>query len=112
MNDVVTEHPDTGNQVTGISIPGWEKILALASKCYNIFNLGYLGVDIVLDKERGPLLLEVNARPGLNIQIANQAGLLPRLNLVKEHHESLVETTDRIQFSIDHFKTHSASVSA
>ena len=109
MNDVVTEHPDTGNQVTGISIPGWEKLLELASKCYNIFNLGYLGVDIVLDKERGPLLLEVNARPGLNIQIANQAGLIPRLDLIKEHHETLVETHDRVQFAIEHFKTHSSS---
>lgn len=103
MNDVVTEHPDTGNQVTGISIPDWEKLLELASKCYNIFNLGYLGVDIVLDKEKGPLLLEVNARPGLNIQIANRAGLLPRLNLVKAHHESLIETKDRIDFALNNF---------
>ncbi len=110
MNDVVTEHPDTGNQVTGIAIPDWENLLTLASKCYNIFNLGYLGVDIVLDKERGPLLLEVNARPGLNIQIANQAGLLPRLNLINEHHETLVETTDRVQFAIEHFNTDSPTM--
>ena len=73
LNDVVMEHPDTGNKVTGISIPDWRNLLHLASKCYDIFNLGYLGVDIVLDKEKGPLLLEVNARPGLNIQIANRA---------------------------------------
>jgi glutathione synthase/RimK-type ligase-like ATP-grasp enzyme len=45
-------------------------------------NLGYIGVDMVIDQERGPLLLELNARPGLQIQIANQAGLLGRLDLI------------------------------
>ena len=40
---------------------------------------------MVLDKEEGPMVLELNARPGLAIQIANGAGLLPRL----QHIESL-----------------------
>jgi hypothetical protein len=44
--------------------------------------LGYLGVDIVLDRDQGPMLLELNARPGLNIQIANRCGLRSRLALV------------------------------
>lgn len=48
-------------------------------------GLGYVGADIVLDASRGPLLLELNARPGLSIQIANQRGLLPRLRVVEEH---------------------------
>jgi len=42
-------------------------------------GLGYLGVDIVLDRTKGPLILELNARPGLNIQIANKIGLKSRL---------------------------------
>jgi D-alanine-D-alanine ligase-like ATP-grasp enzyme len=42
-------------------------------------GLGYLGADIVLDKQQGPMLLELNARPGLAIQVANQAGLQHRL---------------------------------
>jgi D-alanine-D-alanine ligase-like ATP-grasp enzyme len=45
-------------------------------------GLGYLGVDVVLDRIRGPLLLEANARPGLAIQIANHAGLGARLAAV------------------------------
>ena len=39
-------------------------------------QLGYVGVDIVLDANYGPMVLEANARPGLNIQIANNQGLL------------------------------------
>jgi predicted ATP-grasp superfamily ATP-dependent carboligase len=46
-------------------------------------GLGYLGVDIVLDPQRGPLLLEANARPGLAIQHANAAGLLRRLREIE-----------------------------
>ena len=38
-------------------------------------GLGYVGVDVVVDRRHGPLLLEANARPGLAIQIANGAGL-------------------------------------
>ena len=46
------------------------------------FKLGYIGVDFVVDPILGPLILELNARPGLNIQLANREGLLPRLNLI------------------------------
>ena len=45
-------------------------------------GLGYIGVDIVMDVERGPMLLEANARPGLAIQIANGRGLVPRLEAI------------------------------
>ena len=44
-------------------------------RCYEAVGLGYLGVDIVLDRDLGPLILELNARPGLNIQLANRKGL-------------------------------------
>jgi hypothetical protein len=45
-------------------------------------GLGYLGVDLVIDREQGPLLLELNARPGLAIQMANRSGLLGRLERI------------------------------
>jgi alpha-L-glutamate ligase-like protein len=79
----VVEHPDTGSSVVGLNIPHWEDMLEIASRCYEITGLGYLGVDLVLDAELGPLILEMNARPGLNIQIANGTGLLPRLNYLE-----------------------------
>jgi glutathione synthase/RimK-type ligase-like ATP-grasp enzyme len=86
-NCVVAEHPDTGHRVRGIQIPHWEKLLQLAAGCYELTGMGYLGVDLVIDAVKGPLILELNARPGLNIQLANQCGLLPRLQKVKTAHQ-------------------------
>ena len=83
-NETVDEHPDTDGPLTGIQIPGWRDLLELAARCYDITGLGYLGVDVVLDKESGPMILELNARPGLNIQIANRRGLRERLQRVGE----------------------------
>ena len=102
-NDIIDEHPDTGNRVAGIKIPGWEKLLRLASRCYQLTGLGYQGVDIVLDKDKGPLILELNARPGLNIQIANLSGLLPRLNLVKQNHGVLNSVEECVAFAQEYF---------
>ncbi|TGN06934.1 alpha-L-glutamate ligase-like protein [Leptospira ilyithenensis] len=79
---IIFSHPDTGFHLEGKTIPHWEEILVLASSCFEISGLNYLGVDIVLDERRGPLLLEMNARPGLGIQIANQKGLLGALRWV------------------------------
>ncbi|HQH26707.1 MAG TPA: alpha-L-glutamate ligase-like protein, partial [Oligoflexia bacterium] len=78
-NRAVIHHPDTGNPIRGLPIPEWPSLLELAGRCYELTGIIYQGVDIVLDQKLGPLLLEINARPGLNIQIANNAGLLPRL---------------------------------
>lgn len=81
-NDVVDEHPDTAAPIAGLFIPHWDFILQSAATGYEVTGLGYLGVDMVIDRERGPLILEMNARPGLNIQIANHAGLVHRLNRI------------------------------
>ena len=77
-------HPDTGESTENIQIPHWDAILRLAISCADTVGLGYLGVDIVLDKTRGPLMLELNARPGLNVQLANGIGLCHRLAKVAE----------------------------
>jgi alpha-L-glutamate ligase-like protein len=104
-NTIISEHPDTGNPVTGVKIPNWEKLLNIAAQCNELTGLGYIGVDLVLDKDKGPLILEMNARPGLNIQIANRAGLLTRLRLVERHQRDLPNIEDRIAFSRQHFST-------
>lgn len=85
----IEKHPDTGRILTELEIPGWEEILVLASRAYEVSGLGYLGVDVVLDRRYGPLLLELNARPGLAIQMANQAGLEPRLSWVVEQEKEM-----------------------
>lgn len=79
---VVTEHPDTGREIAGLEVPCWDEVLQLATVSADLVQLGYLGVDIVLDPEQGPMILELNARPGLSIQLANGIGLLPRLRRV------------------------------
>ena len=102
-NSIIAEHPDTGNPVTGVKIPKWDTLLAIAARCYELTGLGYIGVDLVLDKDKGPLILELNARPGLSIQIANRTGLLPRLKLVEQHHEELKNSEARVAFSKQSF---------
>jgi len=83
-NDVVDEHPDTGALVSGLLIPRWDFILQSAARGYEVTNLGYLGVDMVIDRDLGPLILEMNARPGLSIQIANCTGLAGRIGRIDE----------------------------
>jgi len=76
--------PGTKRKINGLKIPQWDKILTLAVKAQGaVPSLGYFGVDIVLDKERGPMILELNARPGLEIQNANLAPLKKRLERVE-----------------------------
>jgi len=69
------DHPDTGTPLVGALIPCWDAILGAASRCSAATGLRYLGADIVVDAERGPLILEVNARPGLQIQNVTGTGL-------------------------------------
>ena len=81
-NKIIDLHPDTGSPIGGLKIPFWEDILEISSKLYDVFKLGYMGADFVIDHILGPLILELNARPGLTIQIANREGLLPRLQRI------------------------------
>ena len=87
-NMVVEEHPDTGALVADLQIPQWDFILESSARGYDVTGLGYLGVDMVIDNDRGPLILEMNARPGLNIQIANCAGLSNRVRRIDEIYDS------------------------
>jgi len=75
----IDSHPDTGERIAEIQIPYWDDILAMTARCQDLVGLGFLGVDVVIDQDKGPLMLEMNARPGLSIQLANKKGLLPRL---------------------------------
>ncbi len=67
----------------GVQIPKWKDILKIAIKCQEVTGLGYLGADIALDRYKGPVVFELNARSGLAIQIANLSGLRSRLERVK-----------------------------
>ncbi|MCG6118397.1 MAG: alpha-L-glutamate ligase-like protein [Aquimonas sp.] len=104
----VREHPDTEHSIVGLQIPHWDALLDMASRCYEVSQLGYIGVDFVLDRDRGPLILELNARPGLAIQIANGNGLLPRLRRIealKADGALSSNPAERAAFARQHFAT-------
>lgn len=89
LNNKISKHPDTTQPVAGVQLPYWQQFMELAASCHELCGLGYIGVDMVLDQEKGPLILELNARPGLNIQIANNAGLTPRAHQIEAHVKQL-----------------------
>jgi alpha-L-glutamate ligase-like protein len=103
-NSVVTQHPDTLANVSGVKIPHFDRMLEIAAGCNAMTGLGYVGVDLVLDRTKGPLMLELNARPGLNIQIANRAGLGARLEAVDRVEAGMLPAVERIAFAKEHFK--------
>jgi len=99
----IDTHNDTGARLDGIAIPGWKKMLEIGARFEEIIGLGYIGVDLVIDDELGPMLLEVNARPGLAIQVANRAGLKPRLEKVEAHLPGLKDIDAKVAFSMECF---------
>ncbi|HIP44498.1 MAG TPA: hypothetical protein EYG93_04080 [Sulfurospirillum arcachonense] len=103
-DEPVTIHPDTKFDFSELQIPRWDELLPLAASCYDITDMGYLGVDIVLDKDLGPLILELNARPGLAIQIANGIGEVPRFDLIDKQPMDL-SVQERVKFSVENFST-------
>ncbi len=76
--------PESKRKLSGIIIPHWNHILEMAARCTAIPGLGYMGVDIVLHPDRGPMILEINSQPGLQIQLANGSGLKKRLERVED----------------------------
>ncbi len=82
FNKIIDEMPN-GADPSGLVIPRWDEMLLIASRIQYITNIGYLAVDLTLDAEQGPVLLEVNARAGLMVQVANLAPLRSRLERVQ-----------------------------
>lgn len=92
----VERHPDTDARVVDFVIPGFEQVLQIGVRAAQAVDLGYLGVDLVVDERRGPVLLELNARPGLSIQIANGAGLVSRLERIDRVYRRGADEQERI----------------
>lgn len=110
LNDeLVDEHPDTGALVAGLQIPHWDFILESSAKGCDVTELGYLGVDMVIDRNRGPLVLEMNARPGLNIQIANGVGLTNRIARIEEIYNVSATPAERATIARSEFKMNGES---
>lgn len=100
-NKPVTIHPDTGANLMDLKVPFWREHLLIGALAYDMTGLGYLGADIVLDKNRGPMMLEINARPGLAIQIANGRGLKTRLKEIDETYPSGLTAEERVDYVLN-----------
>jgi alpha-L-glutamate ligase-like protein len=79
LGRAVERHPESGARLLGLELPAWPAVLDVARRAAAAVPLGYLGVDVVVDREARPLVLEINARPGLEIQNVNGRGLGPAL---------------------------------
>jgi alpha-L-glutamate ligase-like protein len=105
-NRPLTLHPDTGLPLDTLQIPHWHELMCLAASCYEITGLGYLGADIVIDRNRGPLIMELNARPGLSIQIANNTGLSPRIRRIAREARAVTRNVEeRVAYSMREFSS-------
>lgn len=100
---LVSVHPDTGARFSELKVPHWNRVVELAASCNELTGLGYIGADIVLDKNTGPMLLELNARPGLSIQVANQSGLLHRMVIAREIVADTNDPDERIARAMESF---------
>lgn len=101
----IQTHPDTERSIVELEIPRWPELLEMAARCYELSGLGYVGVDFVLDRVHGPMILELNARPGLSIQIANGQGLKHRLARIERLAEHSRDPAERVAFAQAHFPT-------
>ncbi|MGP4844999.1 alpha-L-glutamate ligase-like protein [Marinobacter sp. 1Y8] len=102
-NRPVTVHPDTNLSLKHIRVQDWHTMLLMASRCYEATGLGYMGADLVLDETKGPILLELNARPGLAIQMANGKGLLPRLRHIEGIKRPHLTPESRVEYAMSRF---------
>lgn len=111
-NKPIEHHPDTGKSFASLVIPHWQQILNLSASCYEMTSLGYIGCDIVIDKTDGPVILELNARPGLTIQMANGSGLVPRLENINALDPLILELppAQRVEYVQNHLLPHWHSV--
>lgn len=79
----IIHFPDSKKKVNGILIPFWQEALELAVKAANAAGYMFMGADIFIHPEKGPMIVELNGYPGLSIQLANRSGLKRRLQRVE-----------------------------
>ncbi len=101
-NYPITIQPDTGADLMQIEVPMWKEHLKIGALAYDMTGLGYLGADIVLDANKGPMMLELNARPGLAIQIANGIGLKSKIKEVDEFYPENLSAQKRVEFVLNY----------
>jgi alpha-L-glutamate ligase-like protein len=94
-------HPDLGMPLVGVRLPAWNDVLEVAARSADALGLGYFGADVVVDADLGPLVLELNGRPGLGIQLANRLGLRPLLEEVERRRPERLSVGERVTLGRD-----------
>lgn len=97
----IVVHPDTQQPFSGLRVPAWDEILLFAAQSYDAIPLGYFGIDIVIDVKLGPSILELNARPGLSIQLATRRGLRRILQELKARDTEKLAAKDRVKVGLE-----------
>lgn len=102
----ITRFPHNNKKVNGIRIPEWSKVLKIAVDAANAAGYVYMGADIFIHPDKGPMIVELNGFPGLSIQLANRAGLKRRLERVEgldvrdaEHGVKIAQALFAVHFS-------------
>jgi alpha-L-glutamate ligase-like protein len=108
-NQPIDTHPDTGAKLVGREVPEFDRSLDIAVAAAEKTAMGYLGADVVVDAHHGPVILELNARPGLSIQLCNRAGLLPRVTSIDRVAEEPRTAFERIELAREFAKAWSDS---
>jgi alpha-L-glutamate ligase-like protein len=70
----IRAHPDTGAPLLGLQLPQWPAALELSVRCAQLSGLRLIGVDLAVVGDDELLVLEINPRPGIEIQNVNGAG--------------------------------------
>ena len=91
----ILHHPDSNRELSGIELPEWQRLIEVCREVSDLLPLKYLGIDLAITRN-GPVVLEANVRPGIEIQNANQCGLRPELEAaLKARAEASVEAGGR-----------------
>ena len=62
-NKVYIKHPNTEVKIKGFQIPEWDKVKKFATEIAKAFPYTkYIGWDIAISKDKGPLIIEGNSR--------------------------------------------------
>lgn len=77
----ISHHPDTDVPLLDVGVPYWSQLLRLCEEISEVIPMGYLGIDIAMSED-GPIILEVNARPGIEIQNISHEGMRESLSAV------------------------------
>ncbi len=83
-NKIFSIFPGTNDKTSGIAIPYWTDVLKTAVRAANATGFVYMGADIFVHPQKGPMVAELNRAPGLSIQLANRAGLRRRLSRIED----------------------------